>query len=164
MSKIKTYNFFLESYGDIKTIIKDIMDDIEDDFGFDCIYHSGMGWSYPCELALVIPLQSNVIHDEERYWIEKALPSKSIGIEKIKDKYDLVYRRLNNNSYLEQQGVEIVGTMIYFRKYFPTFSNPRFLSWEEFYEDVNYGNYLRSVKRIPNLEEVDSLAILFKMS
>ncbi len=161
MSKIKTYKLF-ESYDDVKSIIKDVMDDIEDDFGFDCIYHSGFGWSYPCDLALVVPLQGNVIHDTERYWIEKAIPSKSIGLEKIKQKYNLIYQRLNDNTYIKNQGVEIVGMMIYFRGNFTTFSDKVFLSWEDFVEDLNYGKYVRVVKKIPNLEEIDNLVLLFK--
>jgi hypothetical protein len=50
-----SYKLF-ESYDDIKSVLKDVMDDIEDEFGFDCLYHNGYGWSYPCDLALVVPL------------------------------------------------------------------------------------------------------------
>ena len=164
MSKIKTYKLF-ESYDDVKSIIKDVMDDIEDDFGVDCLYHhGGFGWSYPCDVALVVPLQGGIIHDEERYWIEKAIPSKSVGLEKIKKKYNLIFQRLNNNTYLTNQGIEIVGMMVYFRHNFVTFSNKKFISWDDFSEDVNYGHYMRMVKKIPNLEEVDNLVLLFKMS
>lgn len=166
--KIKGYKIFLENnnYDDVKSVIKDVMDDVEDEFGFDCIYHRGASFGENCDLSLVIPLQRNTIDNDELYWIEKAMPSKSIGLEKIKQKYMLVHQRLCNNTYIEDQGIEIIGMMVYFRETVrcPVFSNPKFISWDDFVEDVNYGVYLRAVKKIPNLEEVDCLVILFKKS
>lgn len=162
MKRIQSYKVF-ESYQDVKSVLRDIMDDIEDEFGFDCLYHNGYGWSYPCDLALVVPLQGNVLYSEEDTIRHKT--SSSISVEKIKQKYDLIYRALNNNKYLENNNIKIVGSMVYFKERANqlTFCNPKFLSWDEFVDDVTQGDYIKSTKKTETRWwEVNHLVILFK--
>jgi len=174
MKHIKTYKIF-ESYSEVKSIIKDFMNDIEDEYGFECIYHDGKtGWGYPCDLALVFPMQSNYIHrhrhtvDTEEYYMQKLSPPVSIGLEKIKYKYDIIYNYIVNNMYYDSLDIKVVGMRIGFRENQRafTFTSTDFLSFEDFEKDVKEGKYFKLIEvhnlNHPKIEEMDNLVILFK--
>lgn len=158
---IKNYKLFLESNGfdDVKYTVKPIMDDIEDEYGFDCVYHKGGSnyWPYTCDLALAISLQGNIdIYDKENL--------KPVGVEEIKKKYDFFYQIFNENTFLKIEGVRISGMIVYFKEDsgFGTFSNVKFLSWEEFCIEISEGDYYKKVGKNPPLDKCNFLVILFK--
>ena len=168
MKHIKTYKIF-ESYSEVKSIIKDFMNDIEDEYGFECIYHDGkIGWGYPCDLALVFPMQSNYILDTEEYYNQKHSLPVSIGLEKIKYKYDIIYNYIVNNMNYDSLDIKVVGMRIGFRENQRafTFTSTDFLSFEDFEKDVKEGKYFKLIEvhnlNHPKIEEMDNLVILFK--
>lgn len=129
MKHLKTFEeitiSFASKFEEIKPFIKDLLEDIEDEYDFRSSIING-GFKYS-DLSVEIPLRSNILFTDEKYLQEWVNPSHATS-EEIEYKYNIFHKSLTN-PHLKQNDIELTGMII---EFYPILSNERLFYSENF--------------------------------